>query len=237
MLLLTCLIKAISIGFAIAAPIGPVGILCIQETLEQGLKGAIYVGIGATVANALFGFIAASGLTAITGFMLKSGVYLKLFGGAFLLFLAWKEFVAVTNKQFNIESCVRPGFVKLSLKSFFLIITNPVVILSFLSIFAALSGNAAVRTSYASLVILLGVALGSMIWWLLLGYIITSIKSRLPKIWLTRIQYFSAGIIVLIGVLTIASIFWQSLIMLASFKILFILPIFCRINGARTYST
>lgn len=205
MLLLSYLIKSFSIGFAIAAPIGPVGLLCIQETLEQGFKGAVYVGIGATLANALFGFIAGSGFTAISGFMLRSGVYLKLFGGAFLLWLAWKEFVAVTEKQVEVVDSVQSGFLKLSSKSFFLIVTNPVVILSFLSIFAGISGHAHV-TGQESLAMVIGTALGSMTWWIILGYIVNKLQSHLSEEWLRRIRYTSAGIIAWLGIVTILSI-------------------------------
>ena len=203
--LLIYMIKAFSIGFAISAPIGPVGLLCIQETLEQGFKGALYVGIGATLANALFGFIAGSGFTAISGFMLKSGVYLKLVGGAFLLWLAWKEFVAVTDKKVEIVDSVQSGFLKLSSKSFFLIVTNPVVIFSFLSIFASISGHATV-TGKESLAMVIGTALGSMTWWIILGYFVNKIQSHLSEVWLRRIRYASAGIIAWLGVVTILSI-------------------------------
>lgn len=199
------LIKAFSIGFAIAAPLGPVGLLCIQETLEQGFKGAIYVGTGATLANALFGFIAGSGLTAISGFMLRAGVYLKLFGGAFLLWLAWKEFVAVAEKHVEVVDSVQSGFLKLSSKSFFLILTNPIVIMSFLSIFAGISGHATV-TGQESLAIVLGVSIGSMLWWVILGYVVNKLQSHLSEEWLKRIRYISAGIIAWLGVITILSI-------------------------------
>jgi len=203
MISLMYLIKAITIGFAIAAPIGPIGLLCIRKTLEQGLIGAVYVGAGATLANALFGFIAGTGFSTLAGFLLKEGVYLKLFGGTFLLYIAWREFVTASDK-IEMVSCARTGFIKLSSKSFFLTITNPVAILSFVSIFASISGRAT-ATLQESFVMIVGIVIGSMAWWLLLGFIVFKIQGYLSAAWLNRIRTISAGIIAWFGVIAILS--------------------------------
>jgi putative LysE/RhtB family amino acid efflux pump len=203
MISLMFLVKAVAIGFAISAPIGPIGLLCIRKTLEQGLMGALYVGVGATVANALFGFIAGSGFSALSGFLLKEGVYLKLFGGAFLLYIAWKEFVTA-DENIEMVSCARTGFIKLSSKSFLLTITNPVAILSFVSIFASISGRAT-SSIQESFFMILGIIIGSMAWWLLLGYIVFKVQGYLSKEWLNRIRIISAGIIAWFGLVAILS--------------------------------
>jgi putative LysE/RhtB family amino acid efflux pump len=197
------LVKAVTIGFAISAPIGPIGLLCIRKTLEQGLIGALYVGAGATLANALFGFIAGTGFSALSGFLLKEGVYLKLFGGAFLLYIAWKEFVTVDDKV-EMVSCARTGFIKLSSKSFLLTITNPVAILSFVSIFASISGRAT-GSIQETFVMIVGIIIGSMAWWLLLGYIVFKVQGYLSKKWLNHIRTISAGIIAWFGIIAILS--------------------------------
>ena len=91
MSILLYLFKACMIGIAIAAPVGPIGMLCIKKTLELGIKGALLVGLGAALADSVYGLIAALGLTTVSNIMVTSSSALKLIGGIFLLYLAYKE--------------------------------------------------------------------------------------------------------------------------------------------------
>ena len=91
MSILLYLFKAWMIGIAIAAPVGPIGMLCIKKTLELGIKGALLVGLGAAFADSVYGLIAALGLTAVSHIMISGSGALKLIGGIFLLYLAYKE--------------------------------------------------------------------------------------------------------------------------------------------------
>ncbi|MBP9693429.1 MAG: LysE family transporter [Alphaproteobacteria bacterium] len=179
------------IGIAIAAPVGPIGMLCIRKTLEIGLKGALLVGLGAAIADAMYGMIAALGLTAISNIMLNMAGPLKLIGGLFLLYLAYKE---ITSAKTPHEAHIKEkSSLRMVIEVFFLTITNPATILSFLAIFASIGRGA--TSTLESLTLVLGIFLGSMTWWLILGFLISKIRHRLPKAWLERIKWLSCFII------------------------------------------
>ena len=198
MSILFYLIKSWIIGIAIAAPVGPIGTLCIRKTLELGFVGAIAVGFGAALADAVYGVIAATGLTIISEFLLAKAVFIKLFGGVFLLYLAWKE--AKSNPSKTIISNSSKEFIKLSSTVFFLTLTNPMTILSFIGIFASIGGDNITATE--SIIMVAGIFLGSMSWWMILGTIITKAKAYLNLEW---IKYLSATILACFGIFSIGS--------------------------------
>lgn len=194
--------KAWMIGIAIAAPVGPIGMLCIRKTLEIGLTGALAVGLGAALADSVYGLIAATGLTAVSHFLLAKAIYIKFIGGGFLLYLAYAEIVAKPSGSAAKVGNKKTG--RLVIEVFFLTLTNPATILSFIGIFASIGGGATTGTQMAIMVT--GIFLGSMTWWLVLGTLIITIKHKLPESWIHRIRYLSALILGGFGVWAMLSV-------------------------------
>jgi putative LysE/RhtB family amino acid efflux pump len=184
-------IKAWLIGMAIAAPVGPIGMLCIKKTLELGLLGALMVGLGAAMADSCYGLVAALGLSAISHFLLTKAGIIKVIGGFFLIFLAYKE--AKGTKTDTSTSTKSTSKLRLATEVFFLTFTNPMTILSFLGIFASISGGPI--DALESSIMVIGIFFGSMTWWLILGLVVVKIKHKLPAIWLERIKYLSSFIL------------------------------------------
>ena len=199
MSILLYLFKAWMIGIAIAAPVGPIGMLCIKKTLELGIKGALLVGLGAALADSVYGLIAALGLTAVSHIMIAGSGSLKLIGGIFLLYLAYKESKSsVASNEAHVSEKSR---LKLVSEVFFLTITNPMTILSFVGIFASI--GTASSSTLESITMVVGIFLGSMTWWCVLGSAVTKIKHKLPKTWLERIKWVSCCILASFGLLAI----------------------------------
>ena len=127
-------LKGIILGFSIAAPVGPIGILCIRKTLQFGRFSGLFSGLGAAVADTIFAVIAAFGLTLISDALLAGQFWLRLVGGAFLLYLGWKTFFTkVLDKSQKIS---HTNLLHDFISTFFLTITNPMTILAFIAIFA-----------------------------------------------------------------------------------------------------
>lgn len=203
MSILLYLFKAWMIGMAVALPVGPIGMLCIKKTLELGIKGALLVGLGASLADSVYGLIAALGLTAVSHIMIAGSCALKLIGGVFLLYLAYKEAKsAVASNEAHVSE---KGHFKLVSEVFFLTLTNPMTILSFVGIFASIGAGSA--STLESIMMVVGIFLGSMTWWCVLGTVITKIKHKLPKIWLERIKWISCFILASFGLVAILSSF------------------------------
>ncbi len=198
MSLIFYLLKAWLIGIAVAAPVGPIGALCIRKTLEMGLLGAIAVGLGAALADSVYGLVAALGLTAVSHFLLQNTMVIRVFGGLFLLYLAYKE---VKSTSGDAASPLSGNLYKLIGGVFLLTLANPMTILSFIGIFASIGSGA--PTTLETLTMVVGIFLGSMTWWLILGAIIVKIKHKLSEVWIQRIRYLSALLLAGFGVFAI----------------------------------
>lgn len=199
-------LKSLVVGIAISAPIGPVGMLCIRKILELGFKGGLSVGLGAAVADTLFALIAGAGFTVVSGFLLGNIFYIKVFGGSFLISLGIRELQAMHAHLYGAHSS-RKNFFKLAMQTFFLTCTNPLTILSFLGIFTTIAGTNA--SFYEVCIMVFGIFLGSMIWWLCLSALVLKTRRRLSDVWIARIRLFSSYGLIVFGLFTIISIFFK----------------------------
>lgn len=200
--MLSLFIKGLIIGFAIAAPVGPIGVLCIQRSLHDGFKIGLSTGLGAALADGTYGLIAGFGLTAISSLLVKQQFWIKLAGGMFLLYLGLKLF-------FKKPQAASKGKLDRSLThalgtTYLLTLTNPATILSFVAVFAGL-GLGTTSTNYVDAFILVfGITLGSAIWWLLLsGGVAFILHHRLSPALLSGINKLSGVILFVFGLLAI----------------------------------
>jgi threonine/homoserine/homoserine lactone efflux protein len=197
------LIKGIIIGFSIAAPVGPIGVLTIKRKLAEGRISGFVTGMGAAMADSFYGAIAGFGLTAISSFLLTHEFWMKLIGGLFLLFLGIKSFLAKpASKAANIDS---KGLFANFISTFFLTVTNPTTILSFLAIFAGLGIGTTNSDYISSMSLVLGVFVGSALWWLILSSIVSYFQSKITPNKLIWINRLSGLIIILFGLLALYS--------------------------------
>jgi threonine/homoserine/homoserine lactone efflux protein len=188
------IIKGLIFGFSIAAPVGPIGILCIRKTLQFGRLSGLYSGLGAAFADMIYGIIAVFGLGIISKALLSNQFLLRLIGGAFLVYLGIKTFFSKI-KEANSEKIDNSSLFKDFITTFFLTITNPMTILSFIAIFAGLGVSEIKENYFNAISLILGVFLGSAAWWLLLSEFVTLFRKKVEKkmmLWINR----GAGIII-----------------------------------------
>jgi len=191
---ITLLLKGLLIGFSIAAPVGPIGILCIRRAMAEGRLSGFISGLGAASADAVYGMVAALGLTWISGFLIDQQMWIHLLGGLFLCYLGVTTFVAPTSPPTATQR--KQGFLAAFVSTFFLTLTNPITILSFAAIFAGM-GLSAVAGGYLSGVLLvMGVFLGSTLWWVLLSVGASLLGPRLGAgsfVWVNRFSGLVIG--------------------------------------------
>ncbi|HEX9370073.1 MAG TPA: LysE family transporter [Roseiflexaceae bacterium] len=136
------LLRGLVVGFSIAAPVGPIGVLCIRRTLADGQVAGFVSGLGAATADAIYGSIAGFGLTFISGILVSQQGWLRLIGGLFLCYLGVKTLLARPAER--PASAGGVGLVGAYASTFFLTLTNPLTIFAFLGVFAGLGlANAA----------------------------------------------------------------------------------------------
>jgi threonine/homoserine/homoserine lactone efflux protein len=187
-------IRGIIIGFAIAAPVGPIGVLCIQRTLNRGPSFGLVSGLGAATADACYGIVAAFSVAAVFNFLSEQKIWFSLTGGLYLGYLGIKAFRSVPENQ--VETSNTMGRFTAYLSIFFLTLTNPMTIFSFAAVFAGFGfGNTA--GNYLNAVILVaGVFTGSALWWLALSGTTGLIRHKFTAKhlrWINRIS----GIVIL----------------------------------------
>ncbi len=181
-------LQALWIGLAIAAPVGPIGLLVIQRTLDHGRAVGLATGLGAAVADACYGAIGAFGVAVVMNALQAARVPLALFGGAMLLWLAWRSWSTVPAEG-AAEVSAAPGLAGSFAATFVLTLSNPATILSFIAIFGAMGARQIGPMSPLPLV--LGVLLGSALWWLLLSAVVARLRHRFgpeARRWVGRVS-------------------------------------------------
>ncbi len=192
------------IGLAIAAPVGPIGVLCIRRTLVDGRPTGFVSGLGAATADAVYGSVAAFGLTAVSGILVSQQSWLRLVGGLFLLFLGVRTFSASVADR---PAAARGrGLLGAYASTFALTLTNPMTILSFAAVFAGL-GIVAAQSDYGrAAALVVGVFLGSAAWWLALSLGVGLLRTRLGAGTFRWINRLSGAVIFAFGLAALVSL-------------------------------
>lgn len=184
-------------GFIIAAPVGPVGVLCVQKTLLEGRLAGLSAGLGAATADALYGCIAAFGLSLISGWLEAHQQAFRIVGGLFLLFMAWRMLRAALNPppQAAPVAMKRDGLIAGFVSTFALTATNPITIVAFLGIFAFFGIGSFGLSNAKAAWLVLGVFIGSSVWWLSLAGLAGAFRRRLNNGGLRWINGLSGALI------------------------------------------
>jgi threonine/homoserine/homoserine lactone efflux protein len=196
-------LQGAAIGFAIAAPVGPIGVLCIRRSVAHGRRIGLLSGLGAATADAVYGSIAAFGLTAVTDLLLSQRLWLGAVGGAFLCYLGAKTFVSPPASAAGGADADSPMSAYLS--TVLVTLANPTTILSFVAIFAGLGVGVGGGYARASAMVA-GVFVGSALWWLILSGAAAAFRSRLGPASLRAVNRVSGVVIAGFGVYTLLSI-------------------------------
>ncbi|HUH82991.1 MAG TPA: LysE family transporter [Stellaceae bacterium] len=194
--LLIDLIKGAIVGVVIALPLGPVGVLCVRRTLVEGPSYGFVSGLGAATADSLFGVIAGFGLTIVRDFLLGYQDWLGVGGGLFLLVVGIRALTRPPEAELGPvgDEALFAAYVS----TFALTITNPITILAFAAIFAQIgvsNGSGYLDTG----LLVIGVFLGSLVWWLGLSFGIASLHRRLGSFNLAWLNRISGAVLALSG--------------------------------------
>ncbi|MGN6314727.1 LysE family translocator [Trinickia sp.] len=202
-------IKSLAIGFSIAAPVGPIGMLCIQRSLSRGFRSGLATGMGAACADMIYGLLGALGIAGIAATVPALGIVLKIGGGAFLVWLAWaiareSKGAAPTAASAGPRTSVSRDFVT----TFGLTLSNPMTIISFIGIFAALGPSTAAQAGAGWATVLpmvAGVFAGSAAWWLCLSGATAALGKKIPLSYVHGIARASALVIGVFGAVQFVS--------------------------------
>ena len=195
-------VRGLALGFSIAAPVGPIGVLCIRRTLADGRLMGFVSGLGAATADATYGAVAAFGLTAVSSVLIGQRIWIHLIGGAFLCYLGARTLLsAPAERAARVQGRGLAGAYASTLG---LTLTNPATILSFAVIFAGL--GVAQGNGYGSAGwLVLGVFCGSALWWLLLSSGVGLLRERIGPRALRWVNRISGATLLIFGLVALVT--------------------------------
>ncbi len=187
-ILLLLFFKGILIGFLIAAPVGPIGILCIRRTLSGSYALGLFTGLGAALADTVYGAIAGFSLAGVADFITQHNFYLRLFGGILLAWIGFSIFRA-SPRETPQEKAEEKNLLHTFTSAFFLTLSNPITLLVFAAAFAAMGISPVNDSLLQASVLVAGVCLGASAWWLSLSTAIHLMHHKLSDqqlLWINR---------------------------------------------------
>jgi threonine/homoserine/homoserine lactone efflux protein len=204
-MLLVFFLKGIVVGIVIAVPVGPVGVMCIRRTAFGGKLAGFVSGLGAATADAVFGIIAGFGLTVVSDWLLGYQQWLRIAGACLLLAVGGHSLLA--KRPPKLGAVANPESLSWYYASTFaLTLTNPITILAFLAIFAAVGLTGAEATLERAAILVLGVWVGSLLWWLTLSFGVGSFFRSFEPRHLAWINRGSGAILLLSGAALLADL-------------------------------
>ena len=187
------LLKGIIAGLLISAPVGPVNVLCISQTLEKGSRAGLLSGLGAATADTIYGAMAGFSVEFVIGFLTREESRLKLFGGILLIaigvyYCLRKPRGLNRNKRVELTHSDYVSALLLNL-------TNPTTVLSFLAVLTAL-GLHHHKPWWQSLTLVAGILAGAMLWWVFVSAVARRFRDRITDrsmVWMNRAAGIAIG--------------------------------------------
>ncbi|NTW28611.1 MAG: LysE family transporter [Coriobacteriia bacterium] len=205
-MLIGLFVRTFVIGAAIAAPIGAMGMLCIQRTLERGTKAGVATGLGIATADGLYAALAAFGVTAVSSALVSWRMPLQVVGGCVLVWFGLRSMLRPAEKPGSGEAVADSnggiGSAALYGSAVGLTLANPMTIMSFVAVFASAvlpAGNGTTSAAVATA----GVALGSLAWWVALIIGVSLVRVRVGSRTVAGISRVSGAVLVLFGVVAV----------------------------------
>jgi threonine/homoserine/homoserine lactone efflux protein len=198
---LELLIRGILAGLIIAAPVGPVNVICVQRTIAKGWRSGLVSGLGSAVADTIYGSIAAFSITLVIRILIREEFWIRLGGGSLLILIGVLYYFKPPQSLKDPEpQSERTEFAS----TFLLTLTNPTTVLSFLVVLSAV-GLASNQDWWLTSLIVLGLFCGFMLWWIILTGAVNYFRDRFSNrtmLWMNRIAGLAIGSFGLLTLLT-----------------------------------
>ena len=212
------LLTGLAIGVAVAAPIGPINLMCIQRSLTHGFAAGLAVGIGAVMGDGTFAMISAFGLTWVSNLVAGHTDWISGIGGSFLLAIGVRTMLiqpvgrapglANPNSTASAAGIAWVPLGRMIGTTFLLTITNPATMLGFLAIFSGVGGLVVVPGSYGSATVLVGAVMGgSLLWWVAVSRVVSLVRARFSSAGLLIINRVAGAVIALFGLAALVGVF------------------------------
>ena len=191
------LFEGIIVGFLLATPIGPIGILCVRHTLAYGRRHGLVVGLGGSSGDVVYATIAAFGVRLISGFITEHQHLLRIVGGILLLVVGFYTFRSHPKKSVISHSLLL--HTKVFISTFLLAISNPTTLVGFAAVFTMLGVKRILPIQADVAALVGGVFVGSFLWFSLLTTLARLFKERLNNAGLERVNRIAGSLLMFLG--------------------------------------
>lgn len=196
---LPSILQGIIIGFALAAPIGPIGILCIKRSLTDGMRGGFAVGLSGATADVVYALCAAFGVQLVVDFVSEQQVWIRLVGAFFLLAVG---FHLVRNQPSSDSPRVPRGLQARSyLSTLLLALTNPLTLFAFMAAFSSIGVESMTDDAWSLVPLIIGVFIGSLSWFILLGSLARRLSGGVGARGAVLINRIAGALLMLFGII------------------------------------
>jgi len=198
------LLKGAILGFS--TPAGPIGILCIRRTLQYGRRSGLSSGLGAILADMVYGIVAIFGLSLVMKWLLAGQFWLRLMGGAFLFYLGVKIFLTPKTDEKK-TAVMHTTLFSDFISTFFLTMTNPLTFLTYFGIFAGFGMADTKGNHFNAFLLILGIFVGASLWWAILTEGALLFRNKLSGQTMGLVNRVAGLIIMAFGIAAWASLF------------------------------
>lgn len=187
------------VGFSIAMPIGPIGILCVRHTLIRGTMYGLAAGLGTALADACYGALAGFGMTTVLSILFDYQVWFQILGSIFLCYLGIQNLLS--KSELNPPQELPSTLGRIFVTTFFLTLTNPFTLVSFAGLYAGLGIGGPEGTFLSTLILTSGVFIGSAAWWIILSSCLSIIGKKIDFKFNHVINKISGTMILTFGII------------------------------------
>lgn len=199
-------LKAAFVGFAVAAPIGPIGILCMRQNLAHGFMMGIICGVAVSLADGFYSFVAAMGANIMNTIIHDHKNWFYVLAGGLLTFIGYKIFTTTFSEETGSLKKKRQ-YLSAFIYTLFLTLASPMTTFLFIAAFTAAGVFKTTLSSFDILNLVIGVAAGAMLWWTILAVSIRLIRKKLNVKAFLIINKISGFSIMGYGLFTFSRIF------------------------------
>ena len=201
------------VGILIAAPVGPVNVLCIQRAIERGFWGGVAAGIGSVMGDGLIALCAGMGVGAVSGAVHTHRAIIQSIGGLALIAFGLRLYFNAPRLQMTSEADASKArlrdFAWDIPQTFFLTITNPGAVLGLFAVFGGVSTFVEVHSTIDVLLMVAAIVSGSMLWWITLSNIIGRYRHQIDAKRLNTVNAIAGFLLALFGAVLIAEVIWK----------------------------
>jgi len=204
--LLNYFIKSIIVGFSVSVPLGPIGVLCIQRTINKGQLSGFFSGFGAALSDTVYAIIAGFGLTYVISFIEKHQLFFQLIGAVVLIMFGISTFSTNPIKQLRKQRQKGNNIFSDIISTFFITISNPLALFVFIAVFAGFGLVNNLSDFKTNVIVILGILTGASLWWYFLTTIVNLFRRKINLRRLWWLNKIAGGIIILFSIVAIIAL-------------------------------